>query len=61
LAAAEQKLGIEFTNLDQDPHQQFGYERPNVLPVTVVINPQGEVVKQLIGPQTFGSLMAALN
>ena len=61
LAIAEEKLGIEFANLAQDPYQQFGYQRPNVLPMTVVINPEGEVVKQLIGPQTFGSLMAAFN
>ena len=59
--AAEEKLGIEFTNLAQDPHQQLGYDRPSVLPMTVVINPEGEVVHQLIGPQTFGSLMAAFN
>jgi thiol-disulfide isomerase/thioredoxin len=61
LEAAEEKLGIKFANLAQDPHQKFGYERPNVLPMTVVINPEGQVVKQLIGPQTFGSLMAAFN
>jgi thiol-disulfide isomerase/thioredoxin len=61
LKAAEAKLGIEFTNLAQDPHQQFGYERPNVLPVTIVINPEGNVIHQLVGPQTFGSLMAAFN
>jgi hypothetical protein len=61
LKAAEKKLGIEFANLAQDPYQQLGYDRPSVLPMTVVINPEGEVVKQLIGPQTFGSLMAAFN
>lgn len=61
LKTAEAKLGIEFTNLGQDPHQQLGYERPNVLPVTIVINPEGNIIHQLVGPQTFGSLMAAFN
>jgi thiol-disulfide isomerase/thioredoxin len=61
LKAAEEKFGIEFATLAQDPHQQLGYDRPSVLPMTVVITPAGEVVKQLVGPQTFGSLMAAFN
>lgn len=61
LASAEKKLNIEFETLSQDPYQQLGYERPNVLPVTIVINPDGAVVEQLVGPQSFDSLMKAFN
>ncbi len=59
LKAAEEKLTIEFATLAHDPYQELGYDRPSVLPVTMVINPEGKAVKALVGPQTFGTLMAA--
>ena len=54
------ELGIEFTTLIADPANALGYARPMVLPTTMVINPQGEIMARLLGPQTIDSLNAAL-
>jgi thiol-disulfide isomerase/thioredoxin len=53
-------LQIQFPTLEYDPAVQLGYPRPNVLPTTVVINPQGQVHRILKGPQTLDSLTEAL-
>jgi thiol-disulfide isomerase/thioredoxin len=60
LQAQAQRLGIETTLLDSDPAARFGYQRPQVLPVTYVIAPGGRVHGTLIGPQTVDSLLAAI-
>ncbi len=44
----------------EDPADRFGYPRPNVLPTTVIIDPQGQVHDTLLGPQTLSSLRAAV-
>lgn len=54
-----QKLGVAFTNLDQDPAAQLGVQRPDVLPTTLLIDPQGILQDILIGPQTLHSLADA--
>jgi thiol-disulfide isomerase/thioredoxin len=54
------ELGIEFTVLTTDPANTLGYARPMVLPTTMVINPEGEIMARLLGPQTVDSLVAAL-
>ena len=54
------ELGIEFTLLSADPRKALGYARPMVLPTTMVINPEGEIMARLLGPQTVDSLAAAL-
>lgn len=51
-----QKLGVEFVNLASDPSVQLGVPRPVVLPSTLVVNPRGELVTTLVGPQTLESL-----
>ncbi len=53
-------LGIEFPVLTQDPQLQYGFDRATILPMTVVINPQGEVHDVLVGPQTQDSLLATV-
>jgi|TARA_B110000977_G_scaffold101240_1_gene132709 thiol-disulfide isomerase/thioredoxin len=53
-----QKIDIQFPSLALDPRGKWGLERPNVLPETLIINSDGELVKRLIGPQTLESLMA---
>ena len=58
LLAQLQKIGILFPSLALDPRAKWGLERPNVLPETLIINSEGELVQRLIGPQTLESLMA---
>ena len=58
LLAQLQKIGIQFPSLVLDPRAKWGLERPNVLPETLIINSEGELVHRLIGPQTLESLMA---
>ena len=58
LLAQLQKIGIEFPSLVTDPRGKWGLERPQVLPETLIINSDGELVQRLIGPQTLESLMA---
>tara|TARA_E500000331_G_C16893459_1_gene555791 strand:- start:119 stop:589 length:471 start_codon:yes stop_codon:yes gene_type:complete len=54
------EMGIRFpVYLDNDPYLHFGYERPLVLPTTIVISPAGEVHQVLVGPQNRESLLAA--
>jgi len=58
LLAQLQKIGIQFPSLALDPRAKWGLERPNVLPETLIINSEGELVQRLIGPQPLESLMA---
>ena len=55
-----ERMEIEFPTLVLDPYQQYGYERAQQLPVTVVITPEREVHKVLVGPQTGKSILAAI-
>lgn len=54
------RLGIEVLILTQDPYEQLGYERPQVLPTTFVFDSQGQLVETLVGPQTRESIMAVV-
>jgi thiol-disulfide isomerase/thioredoxin len=54
-----EKLGVGFPTLEQDPALRFAIERPQVLPTTLVIGPDGELKQILVGPQTEASLLAA--
>lgn len=58
LADMIERMNIEFPILREDPYQQYGYERAQQLPVTVLINPQREVANILYGPQTVASILA---
>ena len=49
----------EFPVMVDDPRVALGVPRAAVLPMTVVINPQGEVQKVLSGPQTAHSILAS--
>ena len=51
-------MGIDFTILTHDPGPDLGVERPNVLPTTLLVNPDGRVTDTLVGPQTEESLLA---
>ncbi len=60
LTQHSQELGIEFTQLQVDPSQALGFERPSVLPATFVFDPQGVYRGVMMGPQTQASLAAWL-
>lgn len=55
-----QTLQIGFPVLSQDPAAALGWPRPNALPTTIVIDPEGKVRAQLRGPQTLADLRAAI-
>ena len=54
------KLGIEFPSLLEDPRDLWGLEPVQVLPETLVIGRNGQLLHRLIGPQTKESLEALL-
>ncbi|MGH1371308.1 MAG: TlpA family protein disulfide reductase [Cellvibrionaceae bacterium] len=54
------ELHIEFTQLQGDPAQLLGFERPSVLPATYVFDPNGVYRGVMMGPQTQASLLAWL-
>jgi thiol-disulfide isomerase/thioredoxin len=54
------ELDIRFTLLEEDPARALGYVRPTVLPTTIIINPAGDLVARLLGPQTEASIAAAM-
>ena len=55
-----ERMDIRFPVLKHDPREQYGYERPVQLPVTVLLNPDRKVHDILVGPQTEGSIRAAM-
>ena len=55
------EMGILFPVFPEDPYEQLGYERPLVLPTTIVISPDGSIHAELIGPQTRDSIIALTN
>lgn len=59
LAAQLRELKVDFPTLAEDPAQLLGQPRPSVLPTTFIINPTGELLGSLVGPQTLESLLAA--
>jgi len=54
------KLGITFQVLTTEPTAILQYERPNVLPTTLIFNPDGKLHRTLKGPQTEQTLLDAL-
>ena len=55
-----QELDVQFPVMLQEPHEQFGYERPVTLPTTVLISPDGQVHKVLVGNKTEAALLDAM-
>jgi len=45
------KLGIEFPNFTRDPRQLWGLEPVTVLPETLILDGQGNLLHRLVGPQ----------
>ncbi len=55
------RFGVNVPSILSDPGALFGWESPSSLPATYVINPKGELIHTLIGPQTQESLEALLD
>lgn len=55
-----QRMNIRFDLLNQDPGAQFGWQTPNALPATLVIDPDGKLQQVLLGEQTRASIRAAI-
>lgn len=53
------QLGVTFASLAEDPAVQLGISRPVVLPTTLILDPDGQLVTTLMGPQTLESLVNA--
>ena len=51
LVADSLALGVQFPTID-DPSELLGIARPDKLPTTLVIAPDGNIVATLVGPQT---------
>lgn len=51
-----ERMDIQFAVMLLDPQSHFAYDRPSVLPTTVLIDRDGRVAETLVGPQTRGSL-----
>ena len=60
LDAVIERMLIDFPVLLDDPRQLFGIARAEVLPMTVIIDPNGKVKTILSGPQTARSLLASV-
>ncbi len=55
-----ERMGIDFPVLVDDPRERWGYDLPAVLPATMLIDPEGNLHRQLQGPQTVATLIAAM-
>ncbi|MGI9326858.1 MAG: TlpA family protein disulfide reductase [Pseudomonadales bacterium] len=60
LAAVAEKMAVAFPTLLTDPGERFAVARPSVLPVTLLIGPDGALRETLRGPQTEASILSAL-
>ena len=59
LQASIDSLGIAFPTLIDDPQLLLGYDEATVLPMSVLISPEGALHRILVGPQTAETLLAA--
>ena len=55
-----EKMGITFPVYQEDPAARLGIEMLEVLPTTVLIDPEGKIAGVLVGPQTESSLLSAM-
>lgn len=47
-----QRFGVNIPSITNDPGLLFGWDSPPSLPATYIINPEGDLLHTLIGPQT---------
>ncbi|MBS0350371.1 MAG: TlpA family protein disulfide reductase [Proteobacteria bacterium] len=61
LIAAIKQLHIQYPVLQTDPAKILALPAVQVLPTTFIINPKGQLVKVLLGPQSTHSLEDIIN
>ncbi|MCD6047971.1 MAG: thioredoxin [Gammaproteobacteria bacterium] len=61
LQALGKKLGLDYPLLAKDPAKKLKIGDVQGLPVTYVYNPEGKLVKTLVGPQKSSNLEAIIN
>ena len=61
LLAAMQKLHIAFPVLREDPRAYLHVELPGFLPVTLIVDPRGKVVREIPGVVSAQAVYAVLN
>ncbi|MDA0790479.1 MAG: TlpA disulfide reductase family protein [Proteobacteria bacterium] len=54
------RMGITFPVYEADPSFRFEVDKPQVLPTTLIIDPDGKLMTTLVGPQTAETLLAAM-
>lgn len=59
LQAQISQLGIEFPIILEEPSSVLGTQMPRVLPTTLILDPDGNLVATLVGPQDLESLALA--
>ncbi len=57
LQQSMRQIGIEFPVLLEDPRVAWQLGDVSVLPTTFIVNPQGDVMRKIIGPNTEQSLL----
>jgi thiol-disulfide isomerase/thioredoxin len=55
------KMKISFPVFRDNPSDQLGFSMPEVLPTTLIFDPQGTLVATLVGPQSRESLLSHLS
>jgi thiol-disulfide isomerase/thioredoxin len=55
-----EKLNIEFDVVVEDISGLLGQKKPTVLPTTFIIDPEGQLINTLIGPQYLDTLVEAV-
>lgn len=60
LNAVIKRMDVRFPTLAVDPWQRLGYERPEMLPTTIIRASDGAIAEVLRGPQTLESLRNAI-
>jgi len=60
LAKSVATMAIEFPVLSEDPRARWQLEQPSILPTTLLVSPNGELVEVRRGPQTLVALLDAM-
>ncbi|WXL24329.1 TlpA disulfide reductase family protein [Ectopseudomonas mendocina] len=60
LKKAAEEMGVSFRVLAVDPAERFKLDRAEVLPVTYIVDAEGQVRDRLVGEQTAAGLTARL-
>lgn len=60
LAAQKERFGAEFPDLLEDPRKLWNEPRPDFIPLTMVVNPQGELSSVIVGSTTRKEILGKI-